>query len=314
MSESNTPSRPILSVAIIAKNSGDHDRLQQTLIDLAHHDPSISIQTEPQTIIRGMDELSLKAVCYLILHEYKIEIDAGEPKVIYLETIRKTSTAEGKYIRQTGGSGNYGHVKIVLEPSERGKGFEFIDAIKDGVVPKQFINATEQGIREAALHGVLAGYEMIDFKAALYDGSYHDRDSNEMTFMIAGSMAFKEAARKASPIVLEPLMAVEINAPENRAAAIIADLKSRRGRVTGSEHRAGSSVIYAIVPLAEMLGYRKHLRSNTGAPVRCSTRFIHYAAVPFPGESGSDEAGVTANLPKGPKPRHGFVAADLDAE
>jgi translation elongation factor EF-G len=307
-------SRPILSVAISPTNSGDHDGLRQALRDLADQDPSISIQTEPQTIIRGMDESGLERVCDRILREYKIEIDVSEPKVIYLETIRNRAEAEGKYIRQTGGHGNYGHVKILLEPNEPGKGFEFTDAIKGGVVPKEYIKPTEQGIRAASLNGVLAGYEMVDFKATLYDGSYHDQDSREMAFTTAGSMAFKEAAQKASPVLLEPVMVVEITVPDEHAAAIVRDIQSRRGRATGRGHLAGSSLVCAIVPLAEMLGYARHLRAKSGVPVECSMRFLHYAEITFSDEAGSDEAGVTANRPRGPKPKHRSAAADPEPE
>jgi elongation factor G len=212
--------------------------------------------------------------------EHKVEANVGEPRVAFRETIRKTAEAEGKYIRQTGGSGNYGHVKIRLEPNEPGKGFEFIDAIRGGVVPKEYIKPTEQGIKEALHNGVLAGYEMVDFKATLYDGSYHDVDSNEMAFKIAGSMAFKEAARKASPVLLEPVMAVEVTVPEEYMGTIIGDINSRRGRIEGMEHAAGSQVIKAMVPLKEMFGYVNEIRSSTQGRASYSMQFARYEEAP----------------------------------
>ena len=208
-----------------------------------------------QTIISGMGELHLEIIVDRMMREYKVEANVGKPQVAYRETIRKSAEAEGKYIRQTGGSGNYGHVRIRLEPNEAGKGFEFINDIKGGVIPKEYIKPTEQGIKEALQGGILAGYEVVDVKATLYDGSYHDVDSNEMAFKIAGSMAFKEAARKASPVLLEPVMSVEVVVPEEYMGTIIGDLNSRRGRIEGMEHRAGSQVIKANVPLSEMFGY-----------------------------------------------------------
>jgi elongation factor G len=212
--------------------------------------------------------------------EHKVEANVGEPKVAFRETIRKTAEAEGKYIRQTGGSGNYGHVKIRLEPNEPGKGFEFINEITGGVVPKEYIKPTEQGIREALHNGVLAGYEMVDFKAVLYDGSYHDVDSNEMAFKIAGSMAYKEAAKKASPVLLEPMMAVEVTVPEEHMGTIIGDINSRRGRIEGMEHSGGSQVIKAMVPLKEMFGYVNDIRSSTQGRASYSMQFARYEEAP----------------------------------
>jgi elongation factor G len=193
-----------------------------------------------------------------------VEANVGKPQVAYRETIRKASQAEGKFIRQTGGRGQYGHVKIRVEPNEPGKGFEFINEIVGGVVPKEYIKPVHQGIEEALEGGVLAGYPVVDVKATLYDGSYHEVDSSEMAFKIAGSMAFKEAARRGTPVLLEPVMAVEVVAPEDFAGTVMGDLSSRRGRIEGMEHRAGSQVIKAIVPLAEMFGYVNDLRSSNG--------------------------------------------------
>jgi elongation factor G len=232
----------VISVAIEPKTKADQEKMGVALSRLADEDPTFKVRTDiesGQTIISGMGELHLEILVDRMKREHKVEANVGEPRVAFRETIRKTAEAEGKYIRQTGGSGNYGHVKIRLEPGEPGSGFQFLDAIRGGVVPKEYIKPTEQGIREALTGGILAGYEMVDFKAVLYDGSYHDVDSNEMAFKIAGSMAFKEAARKASPVLLEPMMAVEVTVPEEHMGTIIGDINSRRGRIEGMEHVGG---------------------------------------------------------------------------
>ena len=274
---------PVISVAIEPKTKGDQEKMGVALARLADEDPTFKIRTDidsGQTIISGMGELHLEILVDRMKREHKVEANVGEPKVAFRETIRKIAEAEGKYIRQTGGSGNYGHVKIRLEPNEPGKGFEFIDEIKGGVVPKEYIKPTEQGIREALHNGVLAGYEMVDFKAILYDGSYHDVDSNEMAFKIAGSMAYKEAARKASPVLLEPVMAVEVTVPEEYMGTIIGDLNSRRGRIEGMEHSGGSQVIKAMVPLKEMFGYVNDIRSSTQGRASYSMQFARYEEAP----------------------------------
>ena len=274
---------PVISVAIEPKTKGDQEKMGVALSRLADEDPTFKIRTDidsGQTIISGMGELHLEILVDRMKREHKVEANVGEPKVAFRETIRKTAEAEGKYIRQTGGSGNYGHVKIRLEPNEPGKGFEFIDEIRGGVVPKEYIKPTEQGIREALHNGVLAGYEMVDFKAFLYDGSYHDVDSNEMAFKIAGSMAYKEAARKASPVLLEPVMAVEVTVPEEHMGTIIGDINSRRGRIEGMEHSGGSQVIKAMVPLKEMFGYVNDIRSSTQGRASYSMQFARYEEAP----------------------------------
>jgi elongation factor G len=270
--------------------------------------------TDGETVISGMGELHLESICDRISREYKIQLDVGEPKVIYLETIRKHAEAEGKYIRQVGGRGQYAHLKLRLEPREPGSGYEFVDEIKDGAVPSEFVERVDLGIQEAMKGGVLAGHEMVDVRAVLYDGSYHVGDSNEMAFRIAGSMAFKEAARKASPVVLEPVMSVEVTTPEDFAGAIVGDLSRRRGWIERMEHRAGSQVIRAIVPLATMIGYAPHMRSITQGRVSYSMNFARYEEVPRGYESGGDEAGVTANKPKRPQAGSSFAAAPLDEE
>ncbi len=274
---------PVISVAIEPKTKADQEKMGMALARLSDEDPTFKVRTDEesgQTIISGMGELHLEILVDRMKREHRVEANVGEPRVAFRETIRKTAEAEGKYIRQTGGSGNYGHVKIRVEPNEPGAGFQFVDAIKGGVVPKEYIKPTEQGIREALTGGILAGYEMVDFKAVLYDGSYHDVDSNEMAFKIAGSMAFKEAARKASPVLLEPVMAVEVTVPEEHMGTIIGDINSRRGRIEGMEHLGGSQVIKAMVPLKEMFGYVNDIRSSTQGRASYSMQFARYEEAP----------------------------------
>ena len=281
MSESDAPNRHIISVAVSPKANADRIGLQHALNEIAQQDSTIRIgTTNGQTIVSGMGELHLESVCARIWDEYKIEVEVGDPQITYLETIRKQAEAEGKFIRQTGGSGQYGHVKLRLSPNEPGKGFEFEDATKGGSVPKEYIKPIEMGIKEAMEGGVLAGYPMVDVKASLYDGSYHEVDSNELAFKIAASMAFKEAARKASPVLLEPVMSVEVVVPEEYMGTIIGDLNSRRGRIEGIEHRAGSQVIKSMVPLAEMFGYATNMRSNTQGRATFSMHFSRYEEAP----------------------------------
>jgi elongation factor G len=281
--ESITFAVPVISVAVEPKTKADQEKMGMALSKLAQEDPTFKVHTDPdsgQTIISGMGELHLEIIIDRMMREYKVEANVGKPQVAYRETIRRKSEAEGKYIRQTGGRGQYGHAKIRIEPNEPGKGYEFVNEVIGGSVPKEFIKPIDQGIKEAMEGGVLAGYEMVDVKAILYDGSYHDVDSNEMAFKIAGSMAFKEAARKASPVLLEPVMAVEVVTPEDYAGVIMGDLSSRRGRIEGMEHRAGSQVIKAIVPLAEMFGYATHMRSSTQGRAEYSMHFARYEEVP----------------------------------
>jgi elongation factor G len=281
--ESITFAVPVISVAVEPKTKADQEKMGMALGRLAQEDPTFKVHTDPdsgQTIISGMGELHLEIIVDRMMREYKVEANVGKPQVAYRETIRKKAEAEGKYIRQTGGRGQYGHAKIRIEPQEPGKGYEFVNDIVGGSVPKEFIKPIDQGIREAMEGGVLAGYEMVDVKATLYDGSYHDVDSNEMAFKIAGSMAFKEAARKASPVLLEPVMSVEVVTPEDYAGVIMGDLSSRRGRIEGMEHRAGSQVIKAIVPLAEMFGYATHMRSSTQGRAEYSMHFARYEEAP----------------------------------
>jgi len=274
---------PVISVAVEPKTKADQEKMGLALGKLAQEDPTFKVHTDPdsgQTIISGMGELHLEIIVDRMMREYKVEANVGKPQVAYRETIRRPSEAEGKYIRQTGGRGQYGHVKIRLEPNGAGKGYEFVNEIVGGVVPKEYIKPVDQGMQEAMEGGVLAGYPMVDVKATLYDGSYHEVDSNEMAFKIAGSMAFKEAARRASPVLLEPVMSVEVVTPEDYAGTIMGDLSSRRGRIEGMEHRAGSQVIKAIVPLAEMFGYATHMRSSTQGRAEYSMHFARYEEAP----------------------------------
>jgi len=274
---------PVISVAVEPKTKADQEKMGMALAKLAQEDPTFKVHTDPdsgQTIISGMGELHLEIIVDRMMREYKVEANVGKPQVAYRETIRKHAEAEGKYIRQTGGRGQYGHAKIYLDPQPAGTGYEFVNEIVGGSVPKEFIKPIDQGIKEALEGGILAGYPMVDVKATLFDGSYHDVDSNEMAFKIAGSMAFKEAARKASPVLLEPVMAVEVVTPEDFAGTIMGDLSSRRGRIEGMEHRAGSQVIKAIVPLAEMFGYATHMRSSTQGRAEYSMHFARYEEAP----------------------------------
>jgi elongation factor G len=273
----------VISVAIEPKTKADQEKMGVALSKLADEDPTFKVKTDEdsgQTIISGMGELHLEILVDRMKREHKVEANVGEPKVAFRETIRKESEAEGKYIRQTGGSGNYGHCKIRLKPSEPGKGYEFINDIKGGSIPKEYIKPIDQGIREALDGGILAGYPVVDVTVTLYDGSYHDVDSNEMAYKIAGSMAFKEAAKKASPVLLEPVMAVEVTVPEEFVGTIIGDINSRRGRIESLEHAAGSQLVKAIVPLKEMFGYVNDIRSSTQGRASYSMQFARYEEAP----------------------------------
>src|SRR6516165_3374803 len=274
---------PVISVAIEPKTKVDQEKMGIALSRLADEDPTFKVRTDEdsgQTIISGMGELHLEIIVDRMKREHKVEANVGEPKVAFRETIRKAAEAEGKYIRQTGGSGNYGHCRLRIEPNEPGKGYEFINDIKGGVVPKEYIKPIDPGVQGALELGILAGYPIVDVKVTLYDGSYHEVDSNEMAFKFAGSIAFKEAARKASPVLLEPVMAVEVTVPEEFMGTIIGDINSRRGRIEGMEHAAGSQVIKAIVPLKEMFGYVNDIRSSTQGRASYSMQFARYEEAP----------------------------------
>jgi elongation factor G len=273
----------VISVAIEPKTKADQEKMALALARLADEDPTFKVRTDEdsgQTIISGMGELHLEILVDRMRREHKVEANVGEPKVAFRETIRKKAEAEGKYIRQTGGSGNYGHCWLRVEPNEAGKGYEFVNDIKGGVVPKEYIKPIDQGVQGALELGILAGFPMVDVKVTLFDGSYHEVDSNEMAFKFAGSIAFKEAARKASPVLLEPVMAVEVTVPEEHMGTIIGDINSRRGRIEGMEHQAGSQVIKAIVPLKEMFGYVNDIRSSTQGRASYTMQFARYEEAP----------------------------------
>jgi len=274
---------PVIDVAIEPKTKADQEKLGEALQRLAEEDPTFRISSNEetgQTIISGMGELHLEIIIDRMKREFKVEANVGKPQVAYKETISKKVTAEGKFIRQSGGRGQFGHVEIEIEPNEKGKGFEFENAIVGGVVPKEYIKPTEQGIIEAMKNGVLAGYPVEDVKVKLFDGSFHAVDSSEMAFKIAGSMAFKEGARKAGPIILEPIMAVEVVTPEEYLGDVMGDLNSRRGKIEGMNPRKDAQVVKATVPLAEMFGYATQLRSMTQGRALFTMQFSHYEATP----------------------------------
>jgi elongation factor G len=274
---------PVISVAIEPKTKADQEKMGIALSKLAEEDPTFKVRTDEdsgQTIISGMGELHLEIIVDRMKREHKVEANVGEPKVAFRETIRKMAEGEGKYIRQTGGSGNYGHCWLRVEPNEPGKGYEFVNEIKGGVVPKEYIKPIDQGVQGAMEGGILAGFPMVDVKVTLFDGSYHEVDSNEMAFKFAGSIGFKEAAHKAKPVLLEPVMAVEVTVPEEFMGVIIGDINSRRGRIEGMEHAAGSQVIKAMVPLKEMFGYVNDIRSSTQGRASYSMQFARYEEAP----------------------------------
>ena len=277
---------PVISQAVEPKTKQDQEKMGIALSRLAQEDPSFRVKTDEesgQTIISGMGELHLEILVDRMRREFNVEATVGKPQVAYRETIRKTcEEMEGKFVKQSGGRGQYGHVVIKLEPQEPGKGFEFVDAIKGGVVPREYIPAVEKGIRETLTAGVMAGYPVVDVKATLFFGSYHDVDSNENAFRMAASMAFKDACRKADPVILEPMMAVEVETPEDYAGNVMGDLSSRRGMVQGMDEIAGGGgkIIKAEVPLSEMFGYSTSLRSATQGRATYTMEFKHYSEAP----------------------------------
>jgi elongation factor G len=274
---------PVIDVAIEPRTKADQDRLAAALAKLSEEDPTFRVHTDPetaQTIISGMGELHLEILVDRMLREFKVEANVGKPQVAYRETVRKAVEQEHKFIRQTGGRGQYGHVVIQLEPNEMGGGFVFVNKIVGGVIPREYIPSVEKGIREALDSGVLAGYPVVDVKVTLLDGSYHEVDSSEMAFKVAGSMAFKEAARRAGPVLLEPIMDVEVVTPDEYLGDIMGDLSSRRGKVGGIMQRSDAQVIGASVPLSEMFGYSTQLRSMSQGRAVYTMQFSHYQEVP----------------------------------
>lgn len=274
---------PVISVAIEPKTKADQDKMGTALAKLAEEDPTFRTETNVetgQTIISGMGELHLDIIVDRMRREFKVEANVGAPQVAYRETFRSSAEVEGKFVRQSGGRGQFGHVWIKFEPNEEGAGFEFENKIVGGVVPREYIPAVEQGIKESLQNGVLAGYPLVDIKAALYDGSYHDVDSNEMAFKVAASMALKAAKNKCNPVILEPMMRVEIVIPEEYMGDIMGDVTSRRGRIEGMEARGNAQLVKGFVPLAEMFGYATALRSNTQGRGTYTMTFDHYEEVP----------------------------------
>jgi len=274
---------PVISVSIEPKTKADQEKMSIALRRLAEEDPTFKIRTDEetgQTIISGMGELHLEILVDRMMREFKVEASVGRPQVAYKETIKKEAEAEGKYIRQTGGRGQYGHVVLKIEPLERGKGFEFVDAIKGGIIPSEFIPAVEKGVKEAMDKGILAGYPVVDTKVTLFDGSFHEVDSSEAAFKIAGSMAFQEAAKKANPVLLEPIMKIEVVIPQEFLGDVTGDLNSKRAKIEKIDDRVNMKVIDAMVPLAEMFGYATQLRSMTQGRGTFTMEFDHYAEVP----------------------------------
>ena len=274
---------PVISVAIEPKTKASQDKMALALAKLAEEDPTFRTYTDDetgQTIIAGMGELHLDIIVDRLLREFKVEANIGNPQVSYREGIKKAAEGEAKYARQSGGRGQYGHAKIRIEPNKPGEGFIFENAIVGGAIPKEFIGPTQQGIEEALQSGIIGGYEVLDVKVTLYDGSYHEVDSSEMAFKIAGSMAVRDALAKADPVLLEPMMKVEVTTPEEYMGDVIGDINSRRGRMEGMELVAGAQIVTAYVPLAEMFGYATSLRSNTQGRANYSMQFDHYEEVP----------------------------------
>ncbi len=274
---------PVISVAVEPKTKADQEKMGIALSKLAQEDPSFRVSTDEesgQTIISGMGELHLEIIVDRMKREFKVEAEVGAPQVAYRETIRSSVEQEYKYAKQSGGRGQYGHVFLKIEPREAGAGYEFVDEIKGGVVPKEFIQPVNKGIQEAMERGIQAGYPVEDVKVTLYDGSYHDVDSSEMAFKLAGSMGFREGAKKANPVILEPMMKVEVEVPEEYMGDVIGDISKRRGQVNGMDERGGNKIVDAFVPLAEMFGYSTDLRSMTQGRATYSMEFDHYEEVP----------------------------------
>jgi elongation factor G len=274
---------PVIQLAIEPKTKADQDKLSEALSKLSDEDPTFKVRVDEetgQTVIAGMGELHLEIIVDRMRREFKVEANVGKPQVAYKETITQTVKAEGKFIKQSGGRGKYGHVWIEVSPNEPGKGLEFENAIVGGVIPKEYIPAVAAGVQEAMRNGVIAGYPVVDVKVKLFDGSYHEVDSDEMSFRVAGSIAFKEAVKKANPVILEPIMSVEVVTPEDYLGDVMGDLNSRRGKIEGFTSRKDAQVIKATAPLSSMFGYATVLRSMTQGRAIYTMRFSHYAEAP----------------------------------
>ena len=274
---------PVIRVAIEPKTKAGQEKMTLALIKLAEEDPTFKTYTDKetgQTIIAGMGELHLEIIVDRLLREFKVEATVGAPQVAYRETFKNAVDAEGLFKRQSGGKGQYGHCKVRFEPLEPGSGFVFVDETVGGSIPKEYIEPVRKGIEEASKNGILAGYEVVDFKATVYDGSYHEVDSSEMAFKIAGSLAFKDGVKRANPVILEPIMKVEIVTPEDYFGDLMGNVSSRRGIITGTDDRNGSKVIDAMIPLSDMFGYATDLRSRTQGRGQFTMQFDHYSEVP----------------------------------
>jgi elongation factor G len=273
----------VISVAVEPKTKSDQEKMGLALARLAKEDPSFRVSTDQesgQTIISGMGELHLDIIVDRMRREFKVEANVGKPQVAYRETIRAKVEQEGKFVRQSGGRGQYGHVWLKIEPQEEGKGYEFVNGIVGGTVPREYIPAVDKGVKEALEGGVIAGFPVVDVKVTIFDGSYHDVDSNEMAFKIAGSMAFKDGVRKAKPVLLEPIMKVEVVTPEDYSGDVIGDLNRRRGQIQGMEDSVSGKVVTAEVPLAEMFGYATSVRSMSQGRATFTMEFSKYMEVP----------------------------------
>ena len=274
---------PVISVAIEPKTRADQEKLGEALRKMSDEDPTFKVDYNEETgqmVISGMGELHLDVIVSRMLTEFGVNAKVGNPQVAYKETITQAVEVEGRFVRQTGGHGQYGHVWVKFEPQEKGKGFEFVEAIKGGTIPRKFIGPTEKGIKDAMLAGALGGFPLVDVKATLFDGSYHDVDSSDLAFQMAGSIAMKEGARRGKPIILEPIMKMEIMAPEQFMGDLIGDLNSRRGHIENIETRNGMTTIHSIVPLAKTFGYSTVIRSLTQGRANYSLEFSHYQEVP----------------------------------
>jgi elongation factor G len=312
MADSHLQPHPVLSVAVRPKRNHDWSKLQRVLESLVQEDQALRASSRPdrqQIILGGMAELHLELICHRLAHEFEIPLDVGSPEIVYLETIRKSAEAEGKYIRQCSGRGVFAHVQIGLKPGRQGSGYHFVDNSSASGLPPGIADCVDAGIQEGLKAGGMHGHEIVDVQAVFYGGSYHPEDSSEMAFKIAAAMACQEAARRASPVTLEPVMSMEVVTSEEWTGLVVGDLSLREGRIEGIEAAAGSVAVRATAPLRRLLGYTSHLRTATAGRGSYFTNFARYQPRPDRDESRPDEIGVIADQPKGPPPRAGSVSA-----
>jgi len=317
VSASNSPIRPILSMAVDVRNDADREKFLQGLDNLVEQDQAVRIETDSSNgriILSGMSESHLRGLCFRVMGEHNVPVALSKPRVMCLETIRAHAVGEGRYLRQTGGSGNYGHVILRIEPQQRGRGFEFAHNVDWVGIPERYFRPIERGIREALNRGILAGYEIVDVKATLIGGSHHARDSNEMAFQIAASIACQEAARKANPAILEPFMSVEVVVPEKYVGAVIGDMNSRGGRCEGIEDRPWAQAVRAVAPLAALIGYAAELSSITQGCGESSMELARYELTRRDGWYSDEGAGTPVRNPRGPGSDRGSAAARPDAD